>query len=120
MTRVDLPWTSPPLSGNDRGHTRYRSHAVSLTLVQARAAVRNAKVTPVVGAEVTLHYRPKDKRRRDADNLAPMLKECLDALVLEGVLPDDSWVHVPRSTNEIHPPEAGKPGEMWLTVTELP
>ena len=80
--------------------------------------VRAAKPAAVIGAEVTLHFRPKDKRRRDADGLAPTLKVVLDALVTEGVLPDDSWVHVPAATCRIHPPN-GEPAAMWLTLEEV-
>ena len=115
MIRIDLPWPRPPLTGNDRGHTRFRSSTVSQTLGEARMAVRRAKVKPIVGANVTLHWRIPNRGRRDSDNLGPTLKECLDALVQEGVLPDDSWIHVPRSGNEIHPPN-GEPAAMWLEL----
>ena len=113
---VELPWPKPPLTGNDRGHTRFRSPLVKQTLGEARMAVRRANLTPVVGAIVVLHWQIPTRGRRDSDNLGPTLKECLDALVLEGVLPDDSWVHVPHSGNTIHPPN-GEPARMWLELT---
>jgi crossover junction endodeoxyribonuclease RusA len=68
-------------------------------------------------AEVTLHFRPRDRRRRDADGLFPTLKVCQDALVLEGVLIDDSWASVPAATCRIHPP-AGEPA-VWLELTAV-
>ena len=116
---IPLPWSRPPLSGNDRGHTRWRASDVKAALAQARVAVRAASPRPIVGAVVTLHWQIDTRHRRDADNMNPTLKECLDALVLEGVLPDDSWVHVIRSGNEIHPPRKGIPAHMWLELTDL-
>jgi hypothetical protein len=73
---------------------------------------------PVVAADVTLHFRPSTKHRRDADGMYPTLKVCQDALVLQGVLPDDSWVHVPAATYRIHPPN-GEPAAMWLELSNV-
>lgn len=119
MIRVDLPWLRPPITGNDRGHSKFRSPLIKQTLCEARRAVFEADIKPIVGAVVTLHWRIPNRGRRDSDNLGPTLKECLDALVLEGVLPDDSWVHVPRSGNEIHPPIKGEPAAMWLELSDI-
>ena len=112
---VPLPWTKPPLSQNDRQHHHVKAKLVSAALGEARQAIRTRGLPPVAGANVTLHYRVADKRRRDADNLAVVLKVCLDALVAEGVLPDDSWVHCPHAGMTIHPPN-GEPASMWLTL----
>lgn len=113
---IPLPWEKPPLTGNDRGHTRYTPFA--RVKAEARCAIHNAKVRPLVGANVTLHWRIPNKRRRDSDNMGPTLKACLDALVAEGVLPDDSWVHVPKSGNEIHPPN-GEDAAMWVELSDV-
>jgi len=115
---VPLLWTRPPLGGNDRGHTRYRAPHIVAAHDSAAASIRKAKLPHLAGAEVTLHYRVPDKRRRDADNLAPTLKVVLDALVRADVLPDDSWVHVPAATCRIHPPDA-RGAAMWLTINPL-
>lgn len=116
---IPLIWTNPPLTGNrTRGNPYARAHEVSVAKDAARIAVRAAKVEPIVGANVTLHLRVATKHRRDADGLFPTLKVCQDALVLEGVLPDDSWVCVPRATCEIHPPN-GERACMWLELTEV-
>lgn len=113
---VALSWDRPPLTGNDRGHTRYSPFR--RVKEQAQWAIRKAKPAPMTGAEVTLHWRIGTRHRRDADNLAPTLKACLDALVAEGVLPDDGWQHVPRAACEIHAPN-GEPAHMWITLTEI-
>ena len=120
MTRIDLPWTAPPLTKNDtrrHGHHFTMKKKWDVALAEAMKAVREAAPEPVAGANVELHWRQPDKRRRDGDGAAPTLSACLDALVKEGVLPDDSWVHVPHSGVTCHPPEPGQPAVMWLEVT---
>ena len=115
--RIPLPWTSPPVSQNDRQHHHVKAKAVARALAEARLAIRAAQVEPIVGAVVTLHYRVPDLRRRDADNLAVVLKVCQDALVAEGVIPRDDWIHVPSSGCTIHPPDA--PAAMWLVLSDV-
>ena len=115
---VNLPWLTPPLRANDRRAWPAQHRAFQAALQEARWAVRAADLTPIVGADVTLHYRPRTRRVQDADGIAPTLKPCLDALVQEGVLPDDSWVCVPRTAQEIHPPTADGPA-CWLTLTAI-
>jgi crossover junction endodeoxyribonuclease RusA len=119
MTTIPLPWSKPPLTGNrTRGNPYARANEVKQAKAEAHLAIQHMAPVPIVGAEVTLHFRPKDKRRRDADGLAPTLKVCLDALVACGVLPDDSWVHVPAATCRIHPPN-GEPAAMWLELSNV-
>lgn len=115
---IPLPWTNPPLSGNrTRGNPHARANEVAEAKLVARVAIRAAGVAPMVGANITLHLRVATKHRRDADNLGPTLKVVQDSLVLEGVLPDDSWVHVPRSACQIHAPN-GQPAAMWIELSD--
>ena len=115
---IPLPWQKPPLSQNDRDERkRGGARKIAEAKEQARWAIRAAKVRPVVGAVVTLHYRVPNLIRRDADNLAVVLKVCQDALVLEGILPRDDWVCVPASGQRIHPPDG--PPAMWLELTSI-
>lgn len=118
MTVINLGWTTPPLSGN-RGRTNVHIYAALVRRAQgeARAAIRRAKPAAMVGADITLHYRVADRRRRDADNLLSTLKVVSDALVQEGIVPDDSWVHVPSATCRIHPPSDDGPA-LWVELTE--
>lgn len=115
---IPLPWDKPPLSQNDRwvASPYAKAGKVSTALRQARLAVAVARVDPLPAAHVTLHYRLPTWHRRDADNMAPVLKVVQDALVLEGVLPDDSFRHVPRSGQHIHPPIRGNPPAMWVEL----
>lgn len=117
--RVDLPWTSPPISPNgSRMHPHAHAGRVRGVLDAARYAIRNAHLEPVDRAHVELHWRIPDKRRRDADNLLALLKPCLDALVKERVLKDDSFRYVPAVTCCIHPPN-GDPASLWLVIEEI-
>lgn len=119
MSTVSLGWHKPPLTGNrTRGNPHARAAEVAQAKAEAIAWVRAAKLAPMVGAEVTLHYRPTNRQRRDADGLFPTLKVCQDALVVCGVLPDDSWVHVPAATCRIHEPVPGVPARCWLTLDD--
>lgn len=113
---IPLPWSRPPLTGNrTRGNPYARAGEVKTAKAEASAAIGRAKPRHVVAADVTLHFRPSTRQRRDADGLFPTLKVCQDALVLRGVLPDDSWVCVPAATCRIHPPN-GEPAAMWLEL----
>lgn len=115
---IPLPWEKPPLNQNDRLHYRVKATLVASAKADAEEAIGAVGPESIVGAEVTLHYRPKDKRRCDADNLAVVLKVCQDALVTTRVLPRDDWVHVPAATCRIHPP-TGEPAAMWLELTNI-
>jgi hypothetical protein len=116
---IPLPWDKPPLTGNrTRGNPYARADEVKQAKAEAQQAVRDAYWWVVVGANVTLHFRPATKHRRDADGMFPTLKVCQDALVAEGVLPDDSWVCVPSATCRIHPPN-GQPAAMWLELSDI-
>lgn len=115
---IPLPWQSPPISQNDRQHHHVKAKAVALALAEARMAIRAARVAPIVGAVITLHYRVPDHRRRDADNLAATHKVVQDALVAEEVLPRDDWVHVPSSGQQIHPPTDEGPA-LWVELSDV-
>jgi crossover junction endodeoxyribonuclease RusA len=68
---------------------------------------------------VTLHYVPKERRRRDADNLVPTLKPCIDGLRDARVIPDDTPDHVTWEPPVIHPADPRNP-RLWLEVTLRP
>ena len=118
---VVLPWSAPPITQN--GLRRMHHHAEAIAkrqaLTEARWAIRNAHITNMARATVVLNWQMKDMRRRDGDGAAPTLKVCLDALVDEGVLEDDSWPFVPHSGVTCHPPIKGQLGAMWLALTPI-
>lgn len=110
--RINLPWTTPPLSANQRMHWA-RKASTTRGLRQAGALLaRNAPRTDRL--IVTLHWRPKDRRRRDRHNLYPTVKALVDGLVDAGIVPDDDTEHVSTPEPVIHQPD-GEPG-MWLEL----
>jgi hypothetical protein len=123
MSTIPLPWDAPPLTKNDtRRHGNH--HAMrrkwDAALGEARWAIRGADCVLIEQAVVILHWRQPDRRRRDGDGAALTLSACLDALVLEEVIPDDSWQHVRHSGITTHDPIKGQPGVMWLSVSPIP
>ncbi len=96
---IRLGHTTPPLTSNGqrRAHwTTVRRAKVEVeTDVYWRAKAAQIAVQPPV--EVFLTWYAKDARIRDSDSAVPMLKACLDALVLADVLPGDDHRYVTRS-----------------------
>lgn len=124
-TSILLPWTSPPLSLNDRGHYMARARVVAdvrrAVYLMARA---HQLPTGLDHVTVQLHYRPRDNRRRDTDNLVATLKPCCDALAAGtprhpgyGVVPDDTPQYMQKPEPIIHPAEKGQPGQLWIDIT---
>ena len=120
MTVVDLPFELPPLVKNAvrKMHHHKEAKIPRESMQSVRWAIRAAKVQPLEQADVVLHWRLPDRHRRDGDGAQPTLSFCLDALVLEGILPDDSWKFVVHSGITCHEPQPGLPGALWLDITE--
>ncbi|EKT83059.1 RusA-like holliday junction resolvase [Rhodococcus phage Mbo4] len=126
--RIQLPWTAPPLSMNDRGASAGAVFAKNREIAQIRSDVlrlaRHARLPLNVGhAVVQLHYRPRDKRRRDTDNLIATLKPICDALAAGttkhpgyGLVADDIPQHMAKPEPIIHQPRSRTP-ELWLEIT---
>jgi crossover junction endodeoxyribonuclease RusA len=106
---------------NDRTHWRVRADQVAVVRGAAFVLAKHAKVDK--GCErvrITLHYRPVDRRRRDAINLAPTLKACEDGLVDARVVPDDTPEFIDPQMPVIEPWQAGqKKGLLWLEIERL-
>lgn len=118
MSIVALPFDRPPLTKNQVRRLHHHSEAkIRRESVEAvRWAIRKAKVQPLEEAVIVMHWRLPNRHRRDGDGAQPTLSLALDALVLEGVLPDDSWQYVRHSGVTCHEPVKGKPGALWLSV----
>jgi crossover junction endodeoxyribonuclease RusA len=126
---IALPWTRPPLSLNDGGATRAAKFARARTIAAVRTTAQQlarAAHLPRGVAHVTvqLHYRPRDNRRRDTDNLVATLKPICDGLAGGtkkypgyGMVPDDIPAYMAKPEPVIHPAERGKPGALWLEIT---
>ena len=117
---IPLPWLRPPATSNQRGGWRADAARRKTTLDEARWAIRGQQIKPIDGiVEVTIHWRIPNAILRDADGLALTGKCVLDAVVREGLLPDDSWRTVRATTQRIHPPERAEPAAMWLTIERV-
>ncbi len=122
---IRLPWTKPPASANDRDHWRVKARKVSTIRQSAKYIVQDAMsafpfpmpATPKRIA-VGLTYVPRDKRRRDPDNLVvPLFKALCDGIVDAGIVPDDTPAYMVRSMPQILPPD-GDP-RLVLTIREV-
>ena len=115
---VTTPWTKPPLSLNDRHHWRARARITAdIRHTTAVLAKHSGVPTGAAHATVTLHYRPRDNRRRDADNLLATAKACFDGLIDHGLVPDDTPDLMTKAMPVIHPAVRGAAGELWLEIT---
>ncbi len=117
MTTINLPLTSPPLSLNDRMHWRVKAREVAALRELAATLARVQRVPSRETAVVTLHYRPRDRRARDAANLHATLKPLTDGLVDAHVLTRGDSSEYVEERCKIHLPIPGQPGALWLTIT---
>lgn len=91
-----------------------RRHIRTTVCLAARIARRAAGIPQADHITVQLHYRPPDRRKRDAPNLTASSKPAVDGLVDAGLVPDDTPEHVTEVMPQIHEP--GQPPRMWLTI----
>ena len=122
---IRLPWSAPPASANDRDHWRVKARKVATIRQSAKYIVQDAMsafpfpmpATPKRIA-VGLTYVPRDKRRRDPDNLVvPLFKALCDGIVDAGIVPDDTPTYMVRSMPVIAAPD-GDP-RLLLTIREI-
>lgn len=116
MAIIALSFSKPPLSANQRLHWAKRATITKQVRQEAAWRARSKKLPAMRACQVTLHYRPRDNRRRDADNLVPTLKALCDGLVDAGLVPDDTPNYMMKHMPVIHPAERGKQGIMWLEI----
>ena len=95
--KITVP-SLPPVefSPNWRGHWSARSRAGNKAHDDIIALVKEQgwDGKALSGVTISVSWGVKDKRRRDTDNFAARTKPYIDALVLAGVLEDDSRFHV--------------------------
>ncbi|WP_280273394.1 hypothetical protein [Nocardia wallacei] len=137
---LPLPYTKPPLSLNDSGASRGAALARSRKRKQLRTDVCRLAALAylprgVDHVTVQLHYRPRDNRVRDTDNLIATAKPIYDALtkgrparisprtrrpvpaqIGYGMVPDDTprWMTKPEPI--IHAAQPGQPGSLWVEL----
>lgn len=114
---IRLPWPSPPMSMNDRDHWRVHRRKVAMVRNSVHLLVSQARVPKLERCVVQLMYAPRDRRRRDTDNLAHVLKAACDGVVQAGVVADDTPDLMVKPEPRIVDPLPG--GRMWLVITDL-
>ena len=114
---LDLPLTKP-LSMNDRRHWRVKHKETSAVRAAATGAARDAGIPLLAAFTVELHYQPRDKRRRDPENLIATLKPFVDGLVDAGIAPDDCPPYYATTIPVVDPPN-GAGGRLYAVVIEV-
>lgn len=116
---LKLPWTAPPLSMNDRGASAGAVFAKNREIKNIRETARILAISGHLPREcghvaVELHYRPRDARRRDTDNLTATAKPIYDGLIDFGLVQDDTPEFMAKLEPVIH--QKGVPS-MWLEIS---
>ncbi|MEU3476453.1 hypothetical protein [Rhodococcus sp. NPDC006774] len=115
--RWDMPWRTPPISLNDRQHWRPRARKVKEVRAAARILAMAAHLPRDLDhVTVQLVYQPRDRRRRDEDNLVGTLKAICDGLIDYGITPDDTPQYMTKLMPRIDPPVKGQTGRIWLEL----
>lgn len=128
QVRLTLPYPSPPagLSANHRVHWAQKNRSTAqvrrdVTLLATGAGLHRYQPGEVEHVTVELVWAPGDRRRRDEDNLAPLLKAAADALArgradLVGIdLVEDDTARWMAKSCRIEPPPTAK--GMWLDLS---
>lgn len=114
MSVIELSWPmKETLNANQRLHWAQRS-ARTRNLRQVAYSF-GLHATPMERASLVVAIGWPDKRRRDAHNLMPTIKACIDGFVDAGVLPDDSDAHLVGP--DLRPFVAGGRGYVKLAFT---
>lgn len=97
VLRLNVP-AAQLLTANQRYHWAEQSRRVKALKLLAQYGTRSylnrGLWSPVPAADITVHLRWPDRRRRDPANWAPTGKALVDGVVAAGLLPDDDWRHV--------------------------
>jgi crossover junction endodeoxyribonuclease RusA len=124
--RLWLSIDRAPLTLNGRPHWRTRYRWTKTLRNRAKRLCRDLGVPPLDRPVVELHLIPPNRTRRDADNLVPTAKPCVDGLVDAGVIPDDSPAYVDHRMPVIDEPVADDladeliDGRLYLLIREAP
>lgn len=122
VATLRLPWTAPPLSGNDAAPASkgaMYARAAKVREVRQTARLLGKRVRMPEGAGylvVQLHYRPRDRRRRDTDNLWSVLKPLADGLVDAGLVADDVPGLMGKPEPIIWPAVRGGGSGLWFDL----
>lgn len=101
---IYLPLPPAALKPNARVHWRTKAKATKAYRETARWAALVPHPSAWKSAEIQAHFRFKQDRRRDRDNLLASLKAAFDGLVDARLLADDSGLtHLPVTFEKAEP-----------------
>ena len=104
---------------NRRTHWSVQAREKAQLREMACWLARSAKVPAMEHITVGLIHIPRIERRRDPDNIVPVLKALVDGLVDAGVVSDDTAAFVTRTFPDIRPAQKIVPhARLVLTVHE--
>lgn len=117
--RIDLPYQLPPLSLNQRLHYRQKAKLEKAVRTFVAEEACRIGIPEMLHVIVELHYVPRDKRRRDEDNLVATLKPACDGLVDAGVVDDDTRLYMTKVMPFVDGPDSAELlSRLYLLVTE--
>lgn len=103
--------TARILNANQRSH--WARKAELTRFLRTEASLHAHGIPPMERAHLTVHVGWPDKRRRDAMNLHPTVKACVDGFVDAGLLLDDDDSRL--TGPDLRPFVAGRKGYVVLT-----
>lgn len=112
MTSIEFAVpTGRILNANQRLH--WSKRAAMTKLLRVEASLHAHGLAPMQRAHLTVAVGWPDKRRRDAMNLHPTIKACVDGFVDAGLLSDDDDSRL--TGPDLRPFVAGRKGYVVLT-----
>lgn len=115
---IRLPYTTPPLAMNDRMHWAKKAAITKEVRSTTATLTRVLHIPACQRIHVTLHYVPRDSRRRDPEGLVATQKPCIDGLVDAGIVADDSPEYLTWSPPVIDPANSNEP-HLYLLIEEI-
>lgn len=103
---IVLDWLKPPVTANEREKMHRQSWAkqkkqiATCIYVEAVKQLPHPKELDFNPCNVEIIWYVKDLRKRDCDNMHPLMKAALDALKGRWLV-DEDWQHVPSITQTI-------------------
>lgn len=115
---IEMPPGMDLLNSNDRDGHWARRQRITTGLRQIAGWMAVAQeIPPLQRAHILAVYEPPDRRKRDAGNLYPSFKACIDGMVDAGVLPDDDAAHLDGPDPRLG--EKYPRGRIVLHITEV-
>lgn len=105
MHVIEFPWPHSTLHSNSRKLWAVKAGVVRNARSMAYYLCKEAKVPTIEGAVIEFAYHPKDKRRRDCQNIPHSLKAYIDGIADAMGCDDHNFrIRYPDQFSEIRKP----------------